>query len=431
MPAPFQPPPAVVWLGAIALTLAIAYLIYRGRQRRTSLEQAARLAIAGGTRFRALLEAAPDATITVAQDGRIALVNSQTEALFGYSRNELIGRPIEILLPEQLRAAHVAHRQDFYAQPRRRPMGVGLDLVARRKDGSEFPTEISLSPLHTDEGLAVIVVVRDITERKKADAERAALLREQAARSEAEAANRAKDDFVAVVSHELRTPLNAILGWTVLLRSRSLEPDVAAHALAAIERNAQAQRQLINDLLDVSRMITGKISLDLQDVEVARVVAAAVDSVRPAVDAKRLHLDVTLDPTLPRILADPTRLQQVLWNLLSNAVKFTPEEGTIHISAVPRDGQVEVQVADAGVGIDPEFLPYVFDRFRQRDSSSTRAYGGLGLGLSIVRQLVEMHGGTIHAESAGKGQGATFTVMLPAPAVLVTDRETAVTSVTL
>jgi hypothetical protein len=396
-----------IGLSCAVISLALAWLIYRGRRA---------LPFGGtSTRFRALLEAAPDATITVAEDGRITLVNSQTETLFGYARHELIGQAIEILLPEQLRHAHLAHRRDFHAQPRRRPMGSGLDLVARRKDGSEFPTEISLSPLHTDEGLAVIVVVRDITERKKADQERVALVREQAARSEAEAANRAKDDFVAVVSHELRTPLNAILGWTTLLQSRSLERDVAEHALKAIERNAQAQRQVIDDLLDVSRMVTGKMSLDLQEVEIAQVIAAAVDSVRPAVEAKRLHLDVLVDPALPSILGDPRRLQQVMWNLLSNAAKFTPEEGGIRVSAVPQESHIRVQVADTGSGIDQALLPHVFERFRQRDSSATRAHGGLGLGLAIARQLVDLHGGTIEAESAGEGQGALFTLMLPVP----------------
>ena len=175
---------------------------------------------------------------------------------------------------------------------------------------------------------------------------------------------------------------------------------------------------MIEDLLDVSRMITGKISLDVQEVDLAQVIAAALDAVRPALDARRLRLDHVVDPTLPPVLGDPRRLLQVMWNLLSNAVKFTPEEGTIRVSAVTVGSQVELQVADTGVGIDPKFLPYAFDRFRQRDSSSTRAYGGLGLGLAIVRQLVELHGGTVKADSAGEGRGSVFTVLLPAPAAL-------------
>lgn len=405
-----------VWLALAAIVLAVGYMIYRADRRQTDLARAVATATAGEARFRALLEAAPDATITVAEDGRIGLVNPQTEALFGYARHELVGQKVEVLLPERLRDAHVAHRHDFHAQPRRRPMGVGLDLVARRKDGTLFSAEIGLSPVHTDDGLAVIVVVRDITERKKAEEERAALVREQSARVEAEAANRAKDDFLAVLSHELRTPLNAILGWTVLLRSRALERDVAAHALNAIQSNAQVQRQLIDDLLDISRMITRTISLDVQEVDLAQVVVAAVDSVRPSVEARRQTLDVIVDPALPRIMGDPRRLQQVIWNLLNNAAKFTGTEGTIRLSAVALGSQVEVQVTDTGAGIDPAFLPHVFDRFRQRDSSSTRAYGGLGLGLAIARQLVELHGGTIEADSPGEGKGAVFTVKLPVPA---------------
>jgi PAS domain S-box-containing protein len=368
------------------------------------------------TRFRALLEAAPDAMIVVGEAGRISLVNTQTEALFRYDRRELLGEPIEILLPEQLRQAHVAHREGYYAQPRRRPMGECLDLVARRKDGSEFPTEISLSPLHLDDTLAVIVVVRDLTERKKQEEDRAALAREQAARAEAEAANRAKDEFVAMVSHELRTPLNAILGWASLLRTRSLEPHVVQRALETIERNAQAQRQLIDDLMDISRMVTGKIALVVEDVDLSALIHAATESLKHAAEVKRLRLDVLLASPLPRLAGDPHRLQQVIWNLLSNAIKFTPEGGAVRVSALHAGGQVELQVSDTGIGIAAEFLPHVFERFRQRDPSTTRAYGGLGLGLAIVRQLVELHGGRVVVESAGEGLGTTFTVTLPAPA---------------
>jgi PAS domain S-box-containing protein len=356
--------------------------------------------------------------ITVGADGRISMANSETERLFGYDRRELIGQPIEILLPERLRQVHVGHRGDFHRQPRRRPMGVGLDLVARRRDGSEFPTEISLSPLDMEEGLSVIVVVRDITERRKAEEARAALAREQAARIEAEMANRAKDEFLAVVSHELRTPLNAILGWAVLLQAEHSEEAVRARALQAIERNARMQRQVIDDLLDVSAITAGKVRLDVQEVNLATVLGAAEESVRPAAESVGISLQVELDPNLPLVLGDARRLQQVFWNVLSNAVKFTPAGGHVRASAAVAGPVVDITVADNGVGIDRTFLPHVFDRFRQLDSSPARSHGGLGLGLAIVRELVELHGGTVKALSEGEGRGSTFTVSLPVPAML-------------
>jgi PAS domain S-box-containing protein len=372
------------------------------------------MAIADESKFRTLLESAPDAMMTVASDGRILLVNSQTETLFGYGREELLGQPIEILLPGRLRHLHVLHRRDFHAEPRRRPMGLGLDLVARRKDGTEFPTEISLSPLYSDdEGMTVIVVVRDITERKKIDEERTALAREQAARAEAEASSRAKDEFIAIVSHELRTPLTAILGWAVLLRSKTHDEDLTRRALETIERNARSQRQLIDDLLDMSRMVAGKTRLDVQQVGLPAIIEAAIESVRPAASAKAISLDMVSDPDTPAVSGDPGRLQQVVWNLVANAVKFTPTGGRVQILLEPRGSEAEIVVSDTGQGIEPALLPHVFERFRQGEHGTTRAHGGLGLGLAIVRHLVELHGGTVSVSSAGTGMGATFTVTLP------------------
>jgi protein-histidine pros-kinase len=358
------------------------------------------------SRFRAVLEAAPDAMLTVDADGRITMVNSETERLFGYRRDELIGTPIEILLPESLRATHVRYRAQYQRQPKRRPMGHGLDLVARRKDGSEFPTEISLSPLHAADGLSVIVAVRDITERKRAETERAALAREQEA-------HRAKDEFVAMVSHELRTPLNAILGWATLLQEQQPGPDVLHRGLAAIERNARVQRQVIDDLLEISTIANGKVALEMRELDLGEVIEAAEESVKPAAEARRITLDVAIERPLPRIRGDARRLQQVCWNLLSNAVKFTPEGGSVKVNAGQAASGVELSVADNGIGIDPAFLPFVFDRFRQLDSSTERKQRGLGLGLAIVRELVELHGGRVHVESEGEGRGTTFTVRLP------------------
>ncbi|HYG81954.1 MAG TPA: PAS domain S-box protein [Pyrinomonadaceae bacterium] len=255
---------------------------------------------------------------------------------------------------------------------------------------------------------------RDITQRQLAEEERAALLlRERAARREAEDANRLKDEFLATLSHELRTPLTAMLGWTKMLRMMDLDEATAAHALETIERNAQAQAQLVEDLLDVSRIITGKLRLEVSPTELVPVVQAAMDAVRPAAAAKSIELRTALDPAAGPVSGDPARLQQVAWNLISNAVKFTARGGRVEVRLERADSHVEFTVSDTGQGIAPEFLPYVFDRFRQADGSTTRMHGGLGLGLAIVRHLVELHGGTVRAESAGAGHGATFKVQLP------------------
>ena len=260
---------------------------------------------------------------------------------------------------------------------------------------------------------------REIAVRRWAEEERAKLLvREQEARRQAEEANRMKDEFLATISHELRTPLNAMLGWAQVLRMGKLDEAAAARALETIERNARAQAQLIADLLDVSRIITGKLRLDIQPVELARIIEAALDSVRPGADAKGIRLDLALDRLGSPVLGDSDRLQQVVWNLLSNAIKFTPRGGTVTVRLRPQGASVEIQVSDTGAGIRPDFLPYVFDRFRQAESTITRSHGGLGLGLSIVRHLVELHGGSVAVHSDGEGTGATFSVHLPVRAAV-------------
>jgi PAS domain S-box-containing protein len=236
---------------------------------------------------------------------------------------------------------------------------------------------------------------------------------EQRLRAEAETANRLKDEFLATVSHELRTPLTAIVGWSVMLRTTQLGEEATARAIETIERNARAQTQIIEDLLDVSRIITGKLKLDTRPADLASIVASALDSVRPAAATKGIRLASEAEPGAGAVWGDPSRLQQVMWNLLSNAVKFTPAGGEVTVRLEQTDSHVRVSVSDTGAGVSPEFLPYVFDRFRQADGTTTRAHGGLGLGLSIVRHLVEMHGGTVGAESGGRGRGATFTVELP------------------
>ncbi len=263
---------------------------------------------------------------------------------------------------------------------------------------------------------------REIRVREWAEQERARLLvLEQAARKQAEEANRTKDEFLATLSHELRTPLNAILGWVQVLRTGKLDPAAGARALETIERNARSQAQLIADLLDVSRIITGKLRLDFKPVELRRIIDSALETVRPAADAKGILLDISIGPLASPALGDADRLQQVIWNLLSNAIKFTPRAGRVEVRLREEGGNAVIRVTDSGIGIRPDFLPYVFDRFRQAEGSITRTHGGLGLGLSIVRHLIELHGGTAEVESTGEGEGATFSVRLPLRAELTGD----------
>ncbi|WP_437999736.1 response regulator [Sorangium sp. So ce185] len=298
-------------------------------------------------------------------------------------------------------------------------------IVVSGSIGEDIAVEMMKAGAHDyfrKENLVRLVpaIERELAERRQRDARRAlererdALLdKERKARAEAEAANRIKDEFLATLSHELRTPLNAILGWAQLLCSQSVAPSLQRRAFEVIERNARAQAQLIEDLLDVSHLSSGKLVLHVRDVDLGPVVEAAVDAIRPAALARQIALHVHLDPRTGAIAGDPARLQQVAWNLLSNAVRFTPAGGRVEVTLRREGNAAQLQVRDTGKGISAGFLPYVFDRFRQEDNSIRRVHGGLGLGLSLVRQLVELHGGTVSAESGGEGNGATFTVALP------------------
>lgn len=289
----------------------------------------------------------------------------------------------------------------------------GLDRVAGLESGADAYLTHPIEPQE------LIATVHALLRIRRAEQERSELFaREQAARQEADRANRLKDEFLATISHELRTPLNAILGWVQLLRTGRLDTDARDRALETIERNARAQSELIEDLLDMSRIISGKMNLAVKDVNLANVIGEAVEAVRLAADAKAIQLTAEADPTLGRVKGDPTRLQQVVWNLLANAIKFTPRGGRVTVKATRINGHTEIQVSDNGHGIPLEFLPHVFERFRQAESSTRRAQGGIGLGLAIVRQLVESHGGTVRAESEGIDRGATFIVSLPRDAVI-------------
>lgn len=270
------------------------------------------------------------------------------------------------------------------------------------------------SPMLSDQGelLGHVGTLEDITERKQAEVAQTQFIREHEARQQAEAANRLKDEFLATLSHELRTPLNSMLGWARLLRSRRYDEKTTVRALETIERNAKSQAQLIEDILDVSRITQGKLRLYLNPVNLASVLEAAINGVRPAAEAKGIQLEFVLNPLMDLVLADSNRLQQVIWNLLSNAIKFTPAGGKVEVRCLHTGTHAEIRVIDTGIGISPDFLPYVFDRFRQADGTTTRSHGGLGLGLAIVRHLVKLHGGTVEVYSDGEGQGAMFSVKL-------------------
>jgi PAS domain S-box-containing protein len=335
--------------------------------------------------------------------------------MFGYSRGELRHQPYEVLIPDRSQDVHRRHHEEYMRDPQPRDMGDRVELYARRKDGSVFPVDISLSPTRRNAEVLVTAIIFDISERKKIETERLTMMAaERDARLEAERANRIKDEFLATLSHELRTPLTAISSWVQMLRLGKGDPK---KGVAMIEKSVNDQSQLIDDLLDVSRIKAGKIHLTLSVVDPADCVSAVVDSVRPLAEEKSLTIDTVLDPSAGKITADPARIQQVLRNLLTNAIKFTPPRGRITVrlnsAGKPPDQRVQIQVVDTGKGISPDFLPVLFARFTQAESSATRAYGGLGLGLSIARHLVELHGGMVSAESPGEGKGAVFTVTFP------------------
>ncbi|HEY7090335.1 MAG TPA: PAS domain S-box protein [Tepidisphaeraceae bacterium] len=372
------------------------------------------------SRHRAILQAMLDGLITIDERGTVESFNPAAERLFGFRAHEIIGSNIGRLIPSPDREQLAELLRDSVLAGNPRMVGTGREVRGLRKDGATFPMDLSVSELKTEGKRLFIALVHDITERKRGEQQREELLQsERSARSDAEHASRMKDEFLASVSHELRTPLNAILGWAQLLgRAPGGSPNPAdlRQAIETIQRSARAQSQLIEDLLDMSRITTGNLRLDIQRVDLRNVVEAAIASVRPAAEAKQITLDVDLDTELEPARGDPTRLQQVAWNLLSNAIKFTPKRGRVEVRTHPavNGGNIELVVRDDGIGIKPDFMPHLFGRFRQADSSTTRRHAGLGLGLAIVRHLVEMHGGTVTASSDGEGTGATFCVSLPA-----------------
>ncbi len=396
--------------------------VTRDLTQRRLQEEALRLS---EERFRLLVDGVADYAIFMLDaNGTVATWNSGAQRIKGYIAAEIVGHHFSRFYPQEARDSGWPEHELQQAAEIGRFVDEGWRL---RKDGTRFWANVTITAMRDAAGtlLGFAKLTRDLTESKRAEAaalaseERDQLLEaERDARMSAQRATRVKDEFLATLSHELRTPLSAILGWTqVLMRTGADDfPPRHRHALDVIDRNARAQVRLIDDLLDLSRIMAGKIRLDMQDVRLDELVAAAVDSVAPGAQAKALRLDVSLGPAPARLAGDPARLSQVVWNLLTNAVKFTPRGGRVEVALERTDGLARLRVSDTGIGIPAAFLPQVFERFSQRDSSTTRAHGGLGLGLAIARQLVELHGGTIAVASEGEGRGATFTVELPVAA---------------
>ncbi|MDB5291465.1 MAG: hypothetical protein JWL69_2706 [Phycisphaerales bacterium] len=374
-----------------------------------------RLLLGSEARNRAVLETALDCIVSMDHQGRVIEWNPAAERTFGYTRDECLGQQMaELIIPPSLREAHRRGLAKYLETGEGPVIGRRIEITACRKDGSEFQVELAITRVPLPGPASFIGFMRDITQRKSAEQERDQLLEgERAARAEVERAGRIKDEFLATLSHELRTPLNAILGWAQILRGGSRDERDLTQGLETIERNARAQTQIIQDLLDMSRIVSGKVRLDVQRIDLPAVIRTALDTVQPAAAAKDIRLQPALDPLAGPVTGDPNRLQQVFWNLLTNAIKFTPKGGRIQILLERVNSHLEVSVIDSGEGIKPDFLPFLFERFRQADGSTTRQHGGLGLGLAIVKQLVELHGGTIRARSAGAGEGATFVVSLP------------------
>jgi PAS domain S-box-containing protein len=344
-------------------------------------------------------------------DFEINYVNPKAAEIINYSIHELIGKRLLDVLPD----TKASGLFDRYVEVAETGKPHDIEVYYDQDKIQEWFRNMTIK---VDDGIAVSFY--SISDRKQAEAEREQLLaREQAARQEAETANQVKDQFLAVLSHELRSPLNPILGWASLLRSRKFDALATDRALATIERNAKLQAQLIDDLLDVSRILRGKMTLDMQPVDLVSTIQSAIETVRLAAEAKSIQIETDYDPEVGQVLGDTGRLQQVVWNLLSNAVKFTSTEGKIHISLSREEMNAKIQVRDTGKGISADFLPYVFDYFRQADGSTTRQFGGLGLGLAIVRHITELHGGTVQVHSDGEEKGSSFVVTLPLMVVAI------------
>ena len=355
---------------------------------------------------------AEDAIVSKDLNSIVTSWNPAAARIFGYTADEMIGQSIMRIIPPEL----ADEEHEIVSQIRRGERIDHFETTRRRKDGAVIDVSLTISPIR-DGGGAIIGasnITRDITEKKILERRTAEALEEtRKARRQAEVASRMKDEFLATISHELRTPLTAIMGWVRMLRSGLLSQDRVEQALEVIDRNVRSQAQLIEDLLDISRITMGKLRLDVRPVQPATVINAAVDALRFAAEARDIRIQTVLDSHAGPVAGDFERLQQVVWNLLSNAIKFTPKNGRVQMVLERVNSHIEIRISDNGRGIKPDFLPFIFERFSQAETGTTRLQGGLGMGLAISKAIVELHGGNITAFSEGEGKGSTFTVSIP------------------
>ena len=356
-------------------------------------------------RLAAIVDSSDDAIVSKDLDGIVTSWNAAAESMFGFTAEEMIGQSIRRLIP----AERQPEEDEVLGRIRRGERVHHYETIRRRKDGTLFPVSLSVSPIRDERGTVVGAskIARDISDRRRAEEERVRLL--HIARD----ASRLKDEFLATLSHELRTPLNAIVGYVRMMQAGLLTGDKQTQAMDAVGRNVTSLTQIVEDVLDVSRIISGKLRLDVQSVALPDAIRDAIDTVRPAADAKGVRLETIVDPRAAPVSGDPERIRQILWNLLSNAVKFTGRGGRVEVRLERVNSSIALTVSDTGAGIAPEFLPHVFERFRQADAGISRERGGLGLGLAITRHLVELHGGRVSVSSEGVGKGSTFVIELP------------------
>ena len=367
--------------------------------------------------FKGLVDSAPDAVVVVDKDGHIVLVNLQAEKLFGYGREELLGQTMEMLVPQRFRGRHPGNREAYQKDPKARSMGSGLELYALNKAGQEFPVEISLSPLATEEGMLFSSAIRDVSARKKLEQE----LKEQM--EHAEQANRMKSRFLANMSHELRTPLNSIIGFTEIIHDGKAGPVNADQKdyLGDVLASSRHLLQLINDVLDLAKIEAGKTSVTLEPVDVSSLLNQAASLLRTQAEKRRIRIQVEADPAVQGVVGDAARLRQVLYNYLSNAIKFSHEGGEVTLrSRLEGPGQYRLEVQDQGIGIAAQDRGQLFGEFLQLDADSNKKYQGTGLGLSLTKKIVEILGGSVGLESE-PGRGSTFFAVLPLVAAVAVE----------